>query len=230
MHHLNLPNCIRLLAYFSYFLLGGFAGGEIGEYPEISEINPGQFKFGQILIEKEIREFSLPAICNQTSGLIEYALVHDQGKTHESLFRTPVSPKLIHATFLLLKEKPQHSFFKIMESGGTEIAQIPTMKIFVEWEQNGTSYKEEINTMIQNQSAERMLSQNAFVFTGSKVIEGVYLAEEDGSIVAVYHDSRSTLNSRDEESNSDDVWLPYLEKMPPKELPVTIRFQLPYAK
>ncbi len=230
MHHLNLPNCIRLLAYFSYFLLGGFAGGEIGEYPEISEINPGQFKFGQILIEKEIREFSLPAICNQTSGLIEYALVHDQGKTHESLFRTSVSPKLIHATFLLLKEKPQHSFFKIMESGGTEIAQIPTMKIFVEWEQNGTSYKEEINTMIQNQSAERMLSQNAFVFTGSKVIEGVYLAEEDGSIVAVYHDSRSTLNSRDEESNLDDVWLPYLEKMPPKELPVTIRFQLPYAK
>ena len=230
MHHLNLPNCIRLLAYFSYFLLGGFAGGEMGEYPEISEINPGQFKFGQILIEKEIREFSLPAICNQTSGLIEYALVHDQGKTHESLFRTPVSPKLIHATFLLLKEKPQHSFFKLMESGGTEIAQIPTIQIFVEWEQNGTSYKEMMNTMIQNQSAERMLSQNAFVFTGSKVIEGVYLAEEDGSIVAVYHDSRSTLNSRDEESNWDDVWLPYLEKMPPKELPVTIRFQLPYAK
>ena len=230
MHHLNLPNCIRLLAYFSYFLLGGFAGGEIGEYPEISEINPGQFKFGQILIEKEIREFSLPAICNQTSGLIEYALVHDQGKTHESLFRTPVSPKLIHATFLLLKENPQPSFFKLMESRGADIAQIPTIQIFVEWEQNGTSYKEEINTMIKNQSAERMLSQNAFVFTGSKVIEGVYLAEEDGSIVAVYHDSRSTLNSRDEESNSDDVWLPYVEKMPPKELPVTIRFQLPYAK
>ena len=84
--------------------------------------------------------------------------------------------------------------------------------------------------MIRNQYAKRMLSQNAFVFTGSKVIEGVYLAEEDGSIVAVYHDSRATLNSRDDESDSDEVWLPNPEKMPPKELPVTIRFQLPSTK
>ena len=100
-----------------------------------------QFQFGQILIEKEIREFSLPAICNQTSGLIEYALVHDQGKIHEALFRTPVSPKLIHATFLLLKENPQLDFFKSLQRGGTDIDLTPTIQIFVEWEQNGTFYK-----------------------------------------------------------------------------------------
>ena len=141
-----------------------------------------------------------------------------------------MNPKLIHATFLLLKENPQLEFFKLLENGGTNIAQIRTIQIFVEWEQNGTLCKEELNSMIRNQYAQRMLSQNAFVFTGSKVIEGVYLAEEDGSIVAVYHDSRATLNSRDDESDSDDVWLPNPEKMPPKELPVTIRFQLPFTK
>ena len=230
MHYRNPHNSIRLLAHVFCLLFYGFLSGKSGEYPEISEINPGQFQFGQILIEKENREFSLPAICNQTSGLIEYALVHNQGKTHESLFCTPVNPKLIHATFLLLKENPQLEFFKLLENGGTNIAQIRTIQIFVEWEQNGTLCKEELNSMIRNQYAQRMLSQNAFVFTGSKVIEGVYLAEEDGSIVAVYHDSRATLNSRDDESDSDDVWLPNPEKMPPKELPVTIRFQLPSAK
>ena len=230
MHHLNHTYCIRFLVHLCCLLFHGFAGGETGEYPEISQINPGQFEFGQILIEKEIREFSLPAICNQTSGLIEYALVHDQGKIHEALFRTPVSPKLIHATFLLLKENPQLDFFKSLQRGGTDIDLTPTIQIFVEWEQNGTSYKEEMNSMIHNQSAKRTLSQNAFVFTGSKVIDGIYLAEEDGSIVAVYDDFRATLNSRDEESYSDDVWFPNLEKMPPKELPVTIRFQLPSTK
>lgn len=230
MHYPNSTNSTRLLANLCCLLFYGFLSGETVEYPEISEINPGQFQFGQILIEKESREFSLPAICNQTSGLIEYALVHNQGKTHESLFCTPVSPKLIHATFLLLKENPQLGFFKLLESGGNEMAQIRTTQIFVEWEQNGTLHKEKLNSMIRNQYAQRMLSQNAFVFTGSKVIEGVYLAEEDGSIVAVYHDSRATLNSRDDESDSDEVWLPNPEKMPPKELPVTIRFQLPSAK
>lgn len=196
-------------------------------YPEISEIKPGIFNFGQIEINKGKREISFPAVCNQTSGLIEYALVHEKGKVHESLFRTVLSPKLIHAAMLLLNENPQNEFFQILANDKKQISMIKTIQIFVEWEQNGTRQMKDLSTMVLNQTDNRKLTENAFVFTGSKVIEGIYLAEEDGSIVAVYHDNRATINCLDEQSDLDDVWIANYTTMPPRDLPVTIHFQLP---
>ena len=197
------------------------------EYPKIFQTTSGTHQFGPIEIDQDKREFSFPAVCNQTSGLVEYALVHEDGKTHESLFRTQVNPKLIHASLLLLKEKPQPAFFKLVEVNSSKLMQMPEIEIMVEWEHNGSIHKTWINSMVLNQTDNRELSESAFVFTGSKVVEGTYLAEMDGSIIAVYHDSRATLNSRDLNSNSDDVWIANESKMPPKNLPVLVRFQLP---
>ena len=52
------------------------------------------------------------------------------------------------------------------------------------------------------------------------------MADEDGSIVAVYHDNRATINCMDEQSVSDDVWIANHVHMPPKDFPVVIRLQL----
>ena len=200
---------------------------EVLKYPKIFSTSTGSYQFGAIDIDQKNREFSFPAVCNQTSGLVEYALVHEDGKTHESLFRTQVSPKLIHACLLLLKEKPQPAFFKFVEGNSSKLIQMPEIEIMVEWEHNGSNHKTSINSMVLNQTDNRELSESAFVFTGSRVVEGTYLAEMDGSIIAVYHDNRATLNSRDLNSNSDDVWIANESKMPPKNLPVLVRFQLP---
>ncbi len=212
--------------FFFLFVIVNFLRGDSGSYPKISEIDSGRYQFGDILIDKKKRQFALPAICNQTSGLIEYALVHENGKTHESLFRTKVSPKLIHATFLLLKENPNPDFFTLLENN-RNLSKINSLQILVEWEDNSSWVKEDLNAMVRNEAVSRQLSENSFIFTGSRVIEGNYLAELDGSIVAVYHDNRATINSRDEHSSSDDLWIANHEKMPPKDFPVTIRFQLP---
>jgi hypothetical protein len=200
---------------------------EVLKYPKIFRTSTGSHQFGLIEIDQDKREFSFPAVCNQTSGLVEYALVHEDGKTHESLFRTKVSPKLIHASLLLLKEKPQPAFFSFVEANSSKLIQMPEIEIRVEWEHNGSIHQTSMNSMVLNQTDNRELSESAFVFTGSKVVEGTYLAEMDGSIVAVYHDNRATLNSRDLNSNSDDVWIANESKMPPKNLPVLVRFQLP---
>ena len=200
---------------------------EVLKYPKIFRTNTGSYQFGLIEIDQKKRQFSFPAVCNQTSGLVEYALVHENGKTHESILRTKVSPNLIHATLLLLKENPQPDFFTYIEKNSTKLMQMPAIQIFVEWEHNGSLHQALINSMVLNQTDDRELSESAFVFTGSKVVEGTYLAEIDGSIIAIYHDSRATLNSRDIHSNSDDVWIANESKVPPKNLPVLVRFQLP---
>ena len=65
------------------------------------------YRFGGITIDQKKRMLEFNATCNQRNGLIEYALVHESGKTHESPFRTKVRPQVLHACFLLLKH-PQN--------------------------------------------------------------------------------------------------------------------------
>ena len=196
-------------------------------YPEISEIGPGRYQFGDILIDQNNREFSFAGTCNQISGLVEYALVHEDGKVHESLFRTNVSPRLVHACFLLLKEKPETNFFKILDGNVSEWANLRRIELSIIWEQNNTFEEKPISSMVINQTDNRELASKSFVFSGSRTIEGQYLAEMDGSIIAVYHDSRATLNSMDKQSNSDEVWIAHQTGMPPKGKPVRIRLKLP---
>jgi hypothetical protein len=222
---------IRSRNAFCFLLVGSvmkiaLLAEKTSEFPPVKKTESGLYQFGGILIDKEKKSFSFPAVCNQTSGLVEYALVHQNGKTHESLMRTEISPRMIHACLLLLKEKPEYQFFAYLEKNSTKISQARGIDIVVEWEQNGTLESALIHTMVTNQNDNQELNKHAFVFTGSKVIEGTYLAQMDGSIVAIYHDSRATLNSRDLQSHSDDVWIANEQRMPPVDFPVTIRFQL----
>ena len=213
-----------LVALFGPFL--SYAE-EVHPYPEISEIGPGRYQFGDILIDQNNREFLFPGICNQISGLVEYALVHENGKVHESLFRTKVRPRFVHACFLLLKEKPETRFFKILDGNVSEWAKLRRIELSIIWEQNNTYQEKPISSMVINQIDNRELASKSFVFSGSSTIEGQYLAEMDGSIIAVYHDSRAVLNSMDKQSNSDEVWIAHQIGMPPKGHPVRIRLKLP---
>ena len=228
------PNLCR--SYFAFFIiLSGICSGseDLGElpvYPEIIQTRPGIFHFGAIEINKVKREISLPAVCNQTSGLIEYAMVHQKGKVHESLFRTSVSPRLIHATFLLLNEKPNSQFFHLFDQNPNLVKDFPAITVTAEWDDNGSKKKEEISSMVLNQNNGAQLTNNVFVFTGSQVIGGQYLAEMDGSILAIYHDSRATINCSDPNSVSDDVWIANAKNMPTKDLAVVICFKLPKRK
>ena len=81
--------------------------------------------------------------------------------------------------------------------------------------------------MILNQTSRNLLQAGKFLFTGSKKVEGQYLAEMDGSIIAIYQDFRATINNTDTGTEFDDVWLANLPQMPPLDLPVTICLQLP---
>lgn len=200
---------------------------EANTYPEISEIGPGRYQFGDILIDQNNREFLFPGICNQISGLVEYALVHEDGKVHESLFRTKVRPRFVHACFLLLKEKPETRFFKILDGNVSEWTNLRKIELSIIWEQNNTYQEKPLSSMVINQTDNRELASKSFVFSGSSTIEGQYLAEMDGSIIAVYHDSRAVLNSMDKHSNSDEVWIAHQIAMPPKGHPVRIRLKLP---
>ena len=56
------------------------------------------------------------------------------------------------------------------------------------------------------------------------------MAEQSGSIVAVYADDTAMVNSGDYDSNNDDVWIARAEAMPSLDLPVTFTLKFPQNK
>jgi hypothetical protein len=196
--------------------------------PEITKVGESLYQFGEVLIDRKAKVVSLPAVSNQVNGLIEYGVVHESGKIHESLFRTVVRPQIVHASLLLLKCKPAKGFFENLWAEKPREIDYSShqVKITVSWELNGTKYENKIENLALNQKNDQAMSRDSIVFTGSKFIEGIFMAESSGSILAVYADETAIFNSTDHDSNNDDVWYANKLKMPPLECPVMIRFHL----
>ena len=71
------------------------------------------------------------------------------------------------------------------------------------------------------------VNQKLFIFTGSRIVAGTFLAESTGSILAIYADDNAIINNSHYDSMNDDVWIANKNEMPPLEIPVIIRFHLP---
>ena len=187
-----------------------FPGSQYGEsnstvLPEIKKAGEGLYRFGEVLIDRKGGKISFPAVSNQVNGLIEYGVVHETGKIHESLFRTPVRPQIIHTSLLLLKFKPAKGFFENLWAEKPREIDYSShrVSITVSWELNGTALDSSIEQLTLNQKNNQPMTAGSVIFTGSKFIEGTFMAESSGSILAVYADEDSILNSTDHDSNND---------------------------
>ena len=216
------------LLFFAKFTFSEQAENN-SQLPSLQKIGDAKFRFGGVIIDQRNRIIEFNATCNQRNGLIEYALVHESGKTHESLFRTTIRPQILHACFLLLKHPAETRFFKNLWSDNPKKLNFDKNRINTEvvWDQNGTILSKSLEDLALNTKNNEVLIKGALIFTGSKKIEGTYLAELSGSMVAVYADEEAIVNSSHHDSNNDDVWIANEKEMPALELPVVIRFLLP---
>ena len=223
----------KLVFFLIYlFLKSGFlleADSNQSRMPSLEKIGKDKFRFGGVVIDKKNRILEFNATSNQKNGLIEYALVHESGKIHESLFRTKVRPQILHACFLLLRHPQENRFFENLWSEKPKRLNFTNSRIKTEvsWEQNGSSFTCSLEELSFNTKDKNRLKDGAFIFTGSKKIEDTYLAEMSGSMIAVYADEEAVINSTDHDSNNDDVWIANEKQMPELELPVLLRFLLP---
>ena len=167
------------------------------------------YEFGGIIINKNQRSITIPAVSNQRNGLVEYGLVHEEGKIHESLFRTKVRPQIFHTSLLLLKIKPVESFFENIWSDDPKQIDYSDrcLEIIVTWDENGSKHESLLESLSTNQGKSNQANEKLFIFTGSRMVEGNFLAESTGSIVAVYADDNAIINNSHYDSVNDDVWI-----------------------
>jgi len=196
----------------------------------IQRIEGDRFQCGLIEFHQKTREIRLPGKVNIREGPLEYVLVHESGKVHESLLSTAVRPTELNIVLLLLNWKKSEAFFDFSEPerGGVPVknAQNPPasqLEMHVEWkDKEGKVQTVRVENWMHQIEKRAKVSEGPFIYTGSLIMpDGRWLAEDTGSIMALYVDPGSMFNNPREGNDLDDVWIPD-PTVPAKETPVTI--------
>jgi hypothetical protein len=212
------------------------ASPEVKSNMPIREISPGIFQLGEVRMDKEQRTVSFPARLNLTEGPMEYFLVASWGKTHESILKTDTEPFRIHLAMLLLDTK----------AGGTNsgtngppasiggfISHPPNIRlpgepvsIELKWTADGHETHKRAEEMIFNTEQNSVMRAGDWVYTGSRIAEGLFLAEIDGSIVSLVTDAEALINNEGTGHDNDTIWVANTNNLPPSNTLVTVSIRL----
>lgn len=186
----------------------------------LREIEPGIFQLGAVRLNKTKRTVSLPAVVNMTQGPVEYILVHEKGKVHESVLRTAAEPYHVHLASLLLQSKPP----TINTNEGLaarDLSGQPAM-LSITWTNANSPRTLAAEALVFNFSTAAAMIAGPWTVNGSRVIDGTFLAQRDGSIASVITDPDALINSLRPGRDRDDIWFVNTNTVPPINTPVTV--------
>lgn len=189
----------------------------------LEKIAPGRYRLGDIVIDKATRTVEFPAQVNMDKGLLEYLIVHRRGKTHESLLRTDISPYNLQIAFMLLgfeiTDKP------LAMQGATERPTGEAVSVsFIRGKDAGSPVPADawIVTKTTMDGPSSDTGTIAWVYTGSFVDLGRFMAEQTGQIAAIYHDPVAMIDNASPGGESDKIWFVNEMTVPPVGTAVTV--------
>jgi hypothetical protein len=194
--------------------------------PSIRETTPGVFQVGGVKLEKAARRVSFPAKLNLTDGPIEYLLVTGQGKLHESVLRADIEPHHLQVAMLLLGAKGMQADPLTNAPTGGPITQgggrnppLPGDAVVVEvtWMQDGKQQRRRLEELVFNKRAKEPMSKGEFTFTGSRVWEGKFIAQTEGSVIALITDPDAVFNNPRPNRDADDTWVVRKQDVPEQD-------------
>lgn len=205
--------------------------------PAIRELPDGRWMVGSMLLDKARGRLEIPARVNMIEGLVEYVLVHKTGKSHESLFVTDIQPYHVQIAMLLLGAKgADHGKLTNAPPSGPinnadlAAAQPPVQgtgtELTVHWRENGTNRTARVDRFMFDRKRGREMVRSPWNFTGSVVWQGAFIAQIEGSIIALITDVGAIFNSTLPDRDADATWHVRTAEVPRLNTPVTIRVSL----
>ena len=202
-------------------------------------LDDGSIQIGKVRLDPVKRTASFPALVNMNQGIIEYLLVSTLGKTHESLFRTEAEPFHIQTAMLLLGAKGagKPALTNAPAGGQLSAEQIRAasaapllgerVNIAVGWSHGGKTNQCALEDFVLDAKAGVPMQRGPFVFSGSQVFQGLFLAQQEGSIIAVITDPGAVFNNPRPGREDEDNWKIIPAALPPLDTPVQITITVP---
>ena len=199
--------------------------------PSIRTISPNVLEMGSVRIDKQLRSVTFPVKLNMSKGLMEYFLVTDYGKTHESVLRTEVAPYNIHVAMLLLGARAETN--QLTTAPQSTIANpsktvLPGDKIsiMVSWTLGGKEIHRPAEELVLSREGNSAMKPGGWVYNGSAIWGGAFLAQREGSIASLVTDPSALINYTGPGHDNDHNWTLDTNNLPPFDLPLQVTVQL----
>jgi hypothetical protein len=200
--------------------------------PPVKELPGGRLQIGLVTIDPKARTLTFPAAVNMQTGLVEYAVVTTAGKVHESVFKTEAEPVHIHTAMLLLGAKLDTNIDTALFFDPKR--EIPGPKLKIEVIIPGASPRTNLlDRFLSNAQSKTPPPRNPiplWIYTGSRLSDGVFLAQREGSIVSLIADPAALINNPREDRENDELWSANGAEVPPVDTPVEVRLTLAGGK
>lgn len=200
--------------------------------PAIEKLDATRFRIGKIIFDQKSREIRFPAKVNMSEGLLEFLIVHENGKVHEALLNTDISATHLNLAFTLLRYPASRELYALPnETGGlsgrfpdvpADIKAGARVAIDVEWTDNGKTRRLPINDWIQHAVKTTAMPPGPWVYGGSEFYAGKFAPETSGDIAAIFVSQSSLINYPGQDNQDDTVWVAFPKRVPPIGTNVTV--------
>jgi len=201
--------------------------------PAVREVSPGFFEVGKVRLDQKARSISFPGVLKMKRGLLEYLLVNPKGSVHESLLVTEVEANEIHVAMLLLGAKggavtavaPPARLDAEYFRAAPKLTGDPVL-ISVKWKEKDVDKIVPVEDWLFNESAKKEIVHGPWIYNGSMLHEGHFLAQAEGNLVALVTSPTALVNNPRKGNDNDQMWNVNGESTPGIGTPVEIIFKL----
>ena len=171
------------------------------------------YKLNEITINTKDKTISFPCKINMNQGLIEVVLCTREGKTHESLLVSNVTPPEFQTALLLLGLDPVNevpndnskqdtlSRFKSIETPGDSVV------LYIARTIDGKIEKQPVETYIYNESLKNELKKSTWLFRGAAThISGHIIIDPEVTLIATYHDPEALMELNSPSKYNDELF------------------------
>jgi hypothetical protein len=185
----------------------------------LQKLGPDVYGLGLVQLNRKTRAITFPAVVNMSEGLVEYALVHSSGKVHESVLKTEADPLHIHLARLLLQPAQTNRPAATAPSAAADVRiprelRGPEVRLWVSWP-GEDGRRVALEDLVTNVLTKAKMSPGPWIYSGSRVVEGTFLAQRDGSLVAIIADPDALMNNPRPGRNDDEIWKVNRDLCPP---------------
>lgn len=106
-----------------------------------------------------------------------------------------------------------------------ELPKAAPVSLWVQWKEADQLRKVRIEEWIINQQDGAVMKTTQWIFTGSVVANGVFMAQSEKSIAAVFHDPVALIDNPLQEGASDKIWFVNEAKVPAVRTELTVIVQ-----
>lgn len=205
-----------------------------------------KFREQGITVDAKARTVSIPAVMNDPPDPVEYLLISQRGKKHESVFVTKVRPSVLNGALLLLglkqgtnvtyKDKVPPPSIEEIEQGADPFEVTPPkgdgLWMTVSWKaEDGTVREHGVEELVADLGAQQPVRGATWVYLGGRMASiyrnepPVYVADFEGNLVSIpYMSPDNHLATMSHERCRDDQNWYLTEACPPAGTEVTFVF------